>query len=372
MSDHHGLGAHRTPDDVLASVWPISAALGERVTAPASYHDPRCSVTLDQNGYGACEAFSGAYVQSALELTDEGRELLPNVLDPLHTYAAVKGLPWPFTPEQDRNAGTTSQALWAYTCKHGWWTKDGSTYRKDASYFNVGKPAPTADFLDALQQTILQLGPTQFTAAWPHNWYGTDSTGHMAMPSSIIDGGHAFEGCGWQKCATCKCGFDTLHHQSWGLPWGHHPTLPAHFLIHGVDLPIVAWECWKVADVVTPPPVPTAELTMQLLSRPARLFDGPLAAGQLVTIPVAGLMGIATNAIGAVLTLRVVRANKGGWLYAGPDLGAVPTVSTLDYNAGQTDDGFPVTLLTDGRLTLYSTQPLSRLVIDATGFLVTA
>ncbi len=197
----NGTGALRTPPDLLAKAWPIALALAAPTAAPLKFHSPKCQpVTIDQNGYGACEPFSGAYIHADQELADEGKQLLPNVLDPLHVYALVKGLAWP-SPNVaietwDPSPGMYSAQLWDYTKRVGWATKDGGPPRKDGSYYSLGKPSASAAFLDALQQTILQIGPFQFTAEWPSNWFGTDAHGFMATPGAASPLGHAFETLG--------------------------------------------------------------------------------------------------------------------------------------------------------------------------------
>jgi hypothetical protein len=250
-------GALQTPPEILAQAWPIGLALAEApVPAPASFHSPKCQhITIDQDGFGACVAYSGAYVQADQEPGD-----LPNVIDPLHAYALVKGLPWPLiNPKQDANPGLDPVQLWSYTKAHGWPTKDGSAPRKDASYLMIGKPGSNAVFLDAYQQTLLQLGPCQFTAAWPNNWWNTNTAGYMPNPGPT-KGGHAFEGCGWVPCSTCRCGFDTIHHQTWGT-FGHDPDYPDHFRVHGDWWDNLGWEAWKAVDLINPAPVPVIART---------------------------------------------------------------------------------------------------------------
>ena len=373
----HGLGARETPEDILLRAWPITAALGPSVTAPVSHHDNRCTVTLNQGSYGACTCFSGVYMQDAQEYTDEGVHLIPDVLDPLHTYAVLKGLPFPFTVAQDKSPGLYAVQVWKYAQSHGWLTKDGSEPRKIANYFTLGKPSGTAAFLAQLQQAILQLGPVQFVSAWPVNWFSTDSTGHMALPN-VTDGAHAYECCGWQPCGSCACGFDTLHHQSWGT-WGKHPTYKNHFLVHGDHHAGIGLESWKIADVINAfppqPPNPQPEVQMHTLGNSQRVFDGAIPAGKLTAVQVGGVMGLPTGIAEIRFIMRVVAPAKGGWAYAGPTptrpLGADPKIggepSTLDFNAGIVVDIEHTALLDPGDiLRVYSIVPLGRVVIDVT------
>ena len=249
----HGLGALPTPPEILEKAWPIHWALAKApVPVPPKFHSPLCrGTTVDQNGYGACETFSAAYVQAALEWADEGRDLV-GILDPLRLYATLKGYPWPPSGKNwDSNPGLYSQQVWSYAVKTGFPTTDGSIARKDASYYNLGKPNSGAAFRDAYQQTLLQLGPVQFVMEWPNNWWNTDSQGYMPSPGPS-DGAHAFKGCGWDTDANGL--LIPICHQSWG-PWGHDPEFPNHFRIKPAWLDGIGMEAWKVTDVIGDVPV---------------------------------------------------------------------------------------------------------------------
>jgi len=280
------LGALPTPPDKLALAWPVRLALAEQPTvAPLKFHSPKCDpkITTDQNPFGACVMFSGAYVQADQELTDEGRQLLPGVIDPLRTYAAVKGLPWPLVDSgQDPNPGLNPPDLWNFIQSHGWYTKDGSAPRKCGPYYSLGQPNGSAAFLDAFQQTLLQLGPSQFTAGWPDNWWSTNARGFMPTPGPQ-NGGHAFEGCGYEEfpngCPVLSgCTYDTIHHQTWGA-FGHDPDYPNHFRIHSPWWGFLGWEAWRVFDITgdgptpTPPPPPPGGPTMNVFDKTAKLVD---------------------------------------------------------------------------------------------------
>ncbi len=252
----NGLGALPTPPDQLARAWPVRLALAELPTAaPAKFHSPKCQpVTLNQGAFGACVAYSGAYIQASQELADEGRQLLPGVLDPLHAYALVKGLPWPLTSlSQDPSPGLNPPQLWDYTKRVGWPTKDGSPRRVDAAYYSLGRPSSDAAWLAAVQQTILQLGPFQMTSSWPDNWWNTDAAGFMPTPSSTLAGGHAYESCGWDLHADGS--WDLICHQTWGA-FGHDPEHPDHFRVRAAWLDPLGWEAWKVIDLVDAPTPP--------------------------------------------------------------------------------------------------------------------
>jgi hypothetical protein len=314
VTEPRALGALQSPPELLAQAWPIGLALAAApIPAPLKYHSPSCQgVTLNQGSFGACVTYSGAYIQADLELADEGRQLLPDVLDPLHTYALIKGLPWPLTsPSQDPSPGLNPIQLWSFTKANGWATKDGSPPRLDASYFMIGKPSSTAAFLDALQQTILQLGPCQFSSTWPNNWWLTDAYGFMPTPVGNA-GGHAFECCGWEVHADGT--FDTFHHQSWGV-WGHDPEFPNHFRVHSTAWDSLGWEAWKVADLIN---TPEAEMTF------VPYTPSDVAIGSIATLKTPG--GIAATSLAGVdPAIRLFRI----------DTGATVVPTSLTYPIGE-------------------------------------
>lgn len=255
-------GALRSPAAEIAAAPHVREALAPTaVPVPANFHSPKCvaHVTIDQDPFGACVPFSGAYVDAGLELSDEGRQLNPDVLDPLHAYAEIKGLPWPLTdPAQDPSPGMYPTQLWAYTQATGWPTKDGSPRRKTATAYTIGAPSSDATYISDLQQTILQFGPVQVTLTWPPNWFGTDPNGYVPAPESPATVGHAHEVCGW---ITVNGRLYAMGHQAWG-DWEPDiiPDYPNHFYVDVTYWDGLGWETWKVIDVTgdnQPPSPPT-------------------------------------------------------------------------------------------------------------------
>jgi hypothetical protein len=115
-------------------------------------------------------------------------------------------------------------------------------------------------------------------------------------------------------------------------------------------------------------PVPPLEVGMQVLIPTVRVFDGRISKGAQ-DIQVAGLLGIPAETVGVSAIIRVVRPGSSGWVRVGPTP-IDPETSTLDFAAGQIVDGFPTVALTNGKLTVFSTAPLARFVVDVTGYFI--
>jgi hypothetical protein len=362
----HAIGALQSPPELLVQAWPIGLALAAApIPAPLKFHSPMCqNVTLNQNPYGACVTFSGAYIQAGQELADEGRQLLPDVLDPLHTYADIKGLPYPFTPAQDTSPGLNPIQLWSFTKANGWLTKDGSPRRLDASYFMIGKPSNDATFLDAYQQTLLQLGPCQITTTWPNNWWLTDTKGYMASPIGNA-GGHALEACGWLPCSDGGCLADYWLHQTWGL-WGHDPELPNHLRVHGRYFDALGWEAWKVADLISYPEVEMYVARKRILDTRFGIgLAGAFTNGVTRKLQVWGVAGVPSGAKGVKGILTVTQGTADGYL----NVGTIQD-SNLNYPANDNRATFiDAPIDTDGTIsiTLVSAAP-AHVIFSVTGY----
>ena len=122
---------------------------------------------------------------------------------------------------------------------------------------------------------------------------------------------------------------------------------------------------WTGPAAVEPPPL---EVGMQVLIPTVRVFDGRISKGAQ-DIQVAGLLGIPAETVGVSAIIRVVRPGSSGWVRVGPTP-IDPETSTLDFAAGQIVDGFPTVALTNGKLTVFSTVPLARFVVDVTGYFI--
>jgi len=265
-------GALPTPPEKLALGWDVRLALAAApAAAPAKFHHPGCGPTLNQLPYGACVGMAVTNIHAAQEFADEGRQLLPNVLDALRLYADSKGLAWPPTGQGwDPVEGTWPALVLAHAKAKGLPTKDGSPPRRISAYYLLGVPDGSSTFLDVFQQTLLQLGPVLFSTLWPHNWFSVLAGGYMQPPSfAFAPSGHAYEACGWVTgCATglAGCLFDVIAHQSWG-PWGKDPEYKDHFRIHSPHLAQVGKEAWKSVDIkgdAPAPPGPGGTMTLPI------------------------------------------------------------------------------------------------------------
>ena len=272
-------GALPTPPEKLALGWPITLALAAAPTAaPAKFHHPGCGPTLNQSPFGACVGYGMTSAHAAQELADEGRMLIPGVLDPLHLYAASKGLPWPPPPDApinpigwDPTPGAWPAQVLAYAKAHGIPTKDGSAPRKIGPYYLMGEPNGSLSFLEVYQQTLLQLGPAIFSMLWTSNWFATLAGGYMPAPNfQYSPSGHLVEACGYQVGCPVNfpgCTWDAICHQSWGSGWGKDPEFKDHFRIHSPHLSQVGKEAWKWTDIrgdAPTPPAPGGTMTLPI------------------------------------------------------------------------------------------------------------
>ena len=101
------------------------------------------------------------------------------------------------------------------------------------------------------------------------------------------------------------------------------------------------------------------------------VHTGPLAAGQTVTVPVANLVnGVSTPALNSYAVLRVTATapTSGGYLTAYPSSIARPTVSTLNFTAGQTVSNLvTVPIGADGTINLYNSTGKTQVLVDLVG-----
>ena len=143
---------------------------------------------------------------------------------------------------------------------------------------------------------------------------------------------------------------------------------------------------WTVVAAAEPAEPPTgAIITPAIITPlvPIRLADtrpgwvagdgrftgmGPLGAGQVVEVPVAGRAGIPSDATAAVLnvTISAPAANGFATVFAS---GAVPEASSLNYRAGEdVANELVVKLSATGTMRVY-TDATAHVIIDAVGFL---
>lgn len=319
----HALGALPSPAAVLGSAWPITLLVAQPPTLDPRpfFHSSRCPRTVDQDGVGACVTFSGFYVQSGQELTDEGHLLTVANIDPLATYYRVKAETGDPT---DSAPGLWPPQLWDSVKARGWVSKDGIK-RVITGYYGLGRPSSDPTWLALLQATIVALGPTQLTSSWDGNWFLTDATGYLKAPVSGWVGGHAYSGCGW---TTVNSHVFPLAHQTWGA-WGHNP-IPDHF---GIDPRF--WEksganpeAWHVTDAIDapkPPPPPEDPLRMTIYTPGPRNVLVDLAVGTPIykTDGKTALTTLKSGGVGVwspfatTSAKRCIRVSVGGIVQAG-------------------------------------------------------
>jgi hypothetical protein len=340
MSTPYGLGALPSPIDYRD--FPLAALYEARgiepaAAIPAVYVAPGdLPPVLNQGSSPQCVAYSSASLKSYEDRIDQATWF---DFDQPTFFGRIGGGP----------DGAYLRDAMAQLLKVGYPVRgiDDAAHHKIVAYYAV--PLSQAD----IQTAILAFGPLVVAMSWDNAWFTPRSDGTLPPPRGTSAGGHAIAAIGWDARGLRL-------RNSWGSSWGQSGDcyLPWAYLGR-------VWEAWKAVDqIITPPP----EATMQFLPRPVRVFDGSLPAKVNQRLPIAGQYGIPAAAIGVAAILRVVRPSAGGWVYAGPDPGAVPNISTLDYAAGQITDGFPTALLTAGNLTVYPTSALTRFVVDVVGY----
>jgi hypothetical protein len=282
------------------------------------------------------------------------------------------------------NQGTTPQCV-AYSsgamklCQDGMWPLDAGTFFKRIGggpngaitrnafdqLLKVGYPPDEANHMIGsywavkviqaeIQAAIMAFGPVVLSVTWYHSWF--TPIGGVLPAEDYPAGDHAILAFGWDSKGLRL-------RNSWGTKWGNGGDcyLPWSMLS-------AVGEVWKAVDTIPTPP----EADMIALSKPVRVFDGPIPAKTPVAFPIAGAGSIPPTATAAAVTLRVDKPPLPFWVYAGPAAGAPPAtpeaqmVSTLDFEPGGVTDGFPICGLTNGKLTIYSPLALPRLVIDVT------
>jgi hypothetical protein len=107
--------------------------------------------------------------------------------------------------------------------------------------------------------------------------------------------------------------------------------------------------------------------------RPTRLVDtrttGALvAAGQTLTIPVAGVAGLPATATGVQVNVTSVNTRADGFVTVWPCGASRPTASTLNPVAGSIVANGTLVGLGGGAVCVYSSSP-THLVVDVTGLL---
>jgi hypothetical protein len=351
MNDH-GLGWLPSPLDPRD--FPIEQLYALRgiekpLTLAASYQVPDVPPVLDQGTAPQCVAYSTSGLKAQQDRIDQGQFF---DFDEPRFFGQIGGTA----------NGAVLRVAFDQMLHLGYpvvGSVDGAKDHKVAAYYAV----PITP--DELQAAILAFGPVVVGMAWSVAFDNPPSSGILRKPSGTNRGGHAILVIGWTTIAGILY---FILQNSWGTAWG----LGGRCYLAASYVGQVVGEAWKAVDQIVP-----SEADMKFLTPYPRLFDGPVPAGTVKTIQVAGLAGIPTNATAVEIILRVDKALETGWVYAGPDpsplifgkdpkVGGVP--STLDYNAGQIQNLAVSVALKDGKLTIWSTKALPRLVIDAPAY----
>ena len=128
----------------------------------------------------------------------------------------------------------------------------------------------------------------------------------------------------------------------------------------------------------------SATAQLPLLTSPTRLADtrtlgGPIAAGQSRCFAVAGMPGIAPDAVGVVLNVTAVGSGAPGWLSVYPSGQSVPATSTVNFSpaAYAVANNTVMALGPGGKVcvsvgTINAAPGSANVVLDATGYLTPA
>jgi hypothetical protein len=98
----------------------------------------------------------------------------------------------------------------------------------------------------------------------------------------------------------------------------------------------------------------------------------PLAPGETVTLPVAGLNGVPTSGVTAVvLNVTVTGPTVGGFLTVYPDGQYRPGVSNLNFGVGETIPNLVVVPVVNGRVNFYNPVGNLHVIADLFGYYTT-
>ena len=102
---------------------------------------------------------------------------------------------------------------------------------------------------------------------------------------------------------------------------------------------------------------------------PTRLSDTTLAGGAIRTIKVTGAAGVPVGASAVVVNLTAASPTAGGFLTAYPHGSTPPTVSSLNFAAGQTVANQAIVPIgVDGSIDVYNLTGTTRVVVDVVGY----
>ncbi|MER5641825.1 N-acetylmuramoyl-L-alanine amidase [Kitasatospora sp. NPDC002227] len=110
---------------------------------------------------------------------------------------------------------------------------------------------------------------------------------------------------------------------------------------------------------------------------PTRLLDtrtgigadqAPVGQDSKITLQVAGRAGVPANATGVVLNVTATRGTVGGFVTVYPNGTSMPTVSNLNFSAGQTIPNLVIVPIVNGKVDLYNKFGNVDLIADITGY----
>ena len=113
-----------------------------------------------------------------------------------------------------------------------------------------------------------------------------------------------------------------------------------------------------------------------MLPQPSRIVDsrqgvglpGPMTAGQVAEVQVAGMPGIPADASSVLFNATVTNTETAGFLTVFPCGEPIPPTSTLNFTANATVPNFVVAKIgSAGRVCLYSTSA-TQVIVDVAGF----
>ncbi len=273
----HGLGyLHGHPLELASRAnprrWDISLLLGTvgPVAVPAHYICPDAPPSaLDQDGIGACVAFSGTNVRQAQDHADWGKWLYGSgtwtgsgaSTGAYLAYWYLKhGTPdgsWPGDGIPDID-GSWPEAFLRMALAYGVPDMEGRPHRISAYY--AGNLADAADLL-SLKQAVVTFGPVVFGIPWPNTWMRNPPAPDYEMPfATDMVGGHAIACVGWDDDAD---GTWLVFVNTWGQWTDARGTfrVRADWLMAAPFGPQVYWKAVDVPDAPTPPAPEDAVIT---------------------------------------------------------------------------------------------------------------
>lgn len=237
---------------------------------PPEYTCPGVRPTaLDQDGIGACVAFSGVNIKDTQEKLDHGAWLYDTPTAFLAYNRLKRG--WGEWPGDGIDSeGSYPQAFWEMARKVGVEDRNGRAWKISAWYTH---DLADDDDLAFLQQVLLTFGPVSFGTVWPTNWFADPSAAEdyrMPTPAGGY-GGHAYSCIGWKTIAGVVWLTFVNTWGPWGSPQGIFRAKASWFYVQPLGPQIVH----KIVDFddVPDPPAPVQEDTVRAYDALPRTFN---------------------------------------------------------------------------------------------------